>query len=108
MKKDDYTAVEQNAYKSRAPIGTHYQTGEPQSRAQASNTEENVHSDIPKVKGPTPSINISSAYRVSEDNRHFYTQEIKKPGGNLKILIPVVAGVIGVVIAVVIFGKAIS
>jgi hypothetical protein len=108
MKKDDYTAIGQNAYKSGAPIGMHHQTGEPQSPAHASITKENVHSNIPmtpKAKGPLPSINTSPAYRASEDSRRFDTQEIKKPDSNLKIMIPVAAGVIGIVIAVVIFGS---
>jgi hypothetical protein len=52
-----------------------------------------------------PSINTSPAYRASEDSRRFDTQEIKKPDSNLKIMIPVAAGVIGIVIAVVIFGS---
>ena len=87
---------------TRTPIGTHYQ---PHSVPYTSNTKEDTGSDIPKVKGAVPSINTSSTYGVSEDNRHFDTKEIKEPSSNLKILIPVVAVVIGVVIAVVIFGS---
>ena len=88
---------------------TRYQTAEPQSSPYMSNTKEDMRSDIPKVKETVPSISPFSTYGLSEDNRHFDTQVIRKPQRNsLKTLIPVVAAVIGVVIVVVvIFGSGV-
>ncbi|MFZ0514902.1 MAG: tetratricopeptide repeat protein, partial [Candidatus Nitrosopolaris sp.] len=104
-KKDDFPAPGQNTYKSGAPIGTDNQTVDLQSSAYTSNTT-NRRSDTAKVKGAVPPTNTSSTYGVSEDNNNDILGREKEPQrSSLKILIPLVAVVMGVVIAIAIFGS---
>ena len=76
-----------------------------QSSAYTSNTT-NRRSDTAKVKGAVSPTNTSSTYGVSEDNNNDILGREKEPQrSSLKILIPLVAVVMGVVIAIAIFGS---
>jgi tetratricopeptide (TPR) repeat protein len=69
---------------------------------------QDITSDTPKPKAVEPPINTSPTYSTSEEDgrRHFDTQQMKKPQRKNKILLPAIAAVICIVIAVVvIFGS---
>ena len=104
----------------RAPIGIHSSTNAiPVSSTPPPSTQipprtpktiaQDLPSDTPKPKAAVPPINISSpTYSTSEEDSRTYfdTEQMKKPQrNNLKILIPAIGAVIGIVITVVvIFG----